>query len=31
LKLAQFLATDESEAMDKKDTTKVWLTGTAKF
>jgi len=31
LKLAQFLASDESEAMDKKDTTKVWLTGTAKF
>ena len=31
LKVAQFLATDDSEAISKRDTTKVWLTGTAKF
>jgi hypothetical protein len=31
LKLAQFIATADSEAMSKRDTTKVWLTGTAKF
>lgn len=31
LKVAQFLATDDSELLGAKDTTKVWLTGTAKF
>ena len=32
LKLAQYLATDfATNNLDKNDTTKVWLTGTAKF